>query len=162
MEYINQFGAQIVHIVSNVTGLASERAQVLCLIIVAYLIVLIALIIVQKQLRARLRTRLIDLTRLYDTLRYQVAKAQYASPNMKQAPGVSALLSEKNPDYLHHTDSIHEEIQKIEQEIGSKIISDEQRNQLLTQQKIYLRKRGVSKFFYWITCILTAFLYALA
>lgn len=71
--------ARIVHIVSNVTGLAPEQAQLLCWVVLGYIIGITILILWHKHLRRRLHTQTLALTGLYDRLWYLVAKTQQAS-----------------------------------------------------------------------------------
>ena len=63
---------------------------------------------------------------LYDTLRYQVAKAQYESREVEESKGIYSVIDADHKNYLTNAKAIKEEILSIEDQLGQEIISPDQ------------------------------------
>jgi hypothetical protein len=73
---------------------------------------------------------------LYDTIRYQISKAQYGNPAIQQNTGINNVLKSEHKNYLYHSKEINKEITTIEQQLGQQIITEEQRKTINKQIKI--------------------------
>lgn len=67
---------------------------------------------------------------LYDTIRYQIAKAQYNNPNNTDIKGIKIVMESEEKNYLKNTKAIKEEIFTIEKTLGQQIIQEDQRNNI--------------------------------
>ena len=72
---------------------------------------------------------------MYDTLRYQVAKAQYGNPAIQDSKGIKVVFESAHENYLTNTKAIKQEILSIEQKFGQQIISADQRIMISKQTK---------------------------
>ncbi|MDD3663386.1 MAG: hypothetical protein PHT84_06020 [Candidatus Pacebacteria bacterium] len=68
-------------------------------------------------------------------MRYQVSKAQYGNPAIQENAGINVVIKNEHKDYLHNTTAIKEEINKIEQQLGQQIVTEEQRKTINKQIK---------------------------
>jgi len=76
-----------------------------------------------------------NLVFLYDTIRYQIAKAQYGNPAAQDSKGIKIVMESEHENYLANAKAIKEEIASIEQKLGQKIVSDDQRAAIAKQTK---------------------------
>jgi hypothetical protein len=88
----------------------------------------------RKLLRKHKRTHE-NLVLSYDTIRYQVARAQYGNPAIQDSKGIKVVMESEHENYLANAKAIKEEIFSIEQKLGQKIISDDQWNAITKQTK---------------------------
>lgn len=58
-----------------------------------------------------------NLVLLYDTIRYQVARAQYGNPIIQDNKGINLVIQEDHKNYLKNATTIQEEILSIEQKL---------------------------------------------
>lgn len=102
-----------------------------------------------------------NLVILYDTIRYQVAKAQYNNPVIQDSKGIKVVIESEHENYLKNTKIIKEEIFAIEQKLGQQIITTDQRKLITKQSK---KKNNVTIFVQLIgrlTTVLTLGIYKL-
>jgi len=84
-----------------------------------------------------------NLVLLYDTLRYQVARAQYSNPIIQDNKGIKVVIESEYENYLVNAKVIGEEIASIEQKLGQQIITTDQRSLIKKQSK---KKNNVTIF----------------
>lgn len=101
------------------------------------------------------------LVQLYDTLRYQVANAQYTNPTIQDRKWVKVTIEADQKNYLDNAKAIKDEILSIEQTLGQTIVSEDQRKAINKQTK----KKHAAKIFVEIigrlTTLLTVGIYKL-
>lgn len=83
MEQLNIFRDRIIHIMANVSGRAEPQAEILLLIILGYIVLIILLMSIHRGFLKKQKKIHENLVLLYDTVRYQVAKAQYGNPSIQ-------------------------------------------------------------------------------
>lgn len=83
MEQLNIFRSKVVHIMANVSGRAEPEAEILLLIILGYIVLIVLLISIHRGLLKKQKKMHENLVFLYDTIRYQIAKAQYGNPSIQ-------------------------------------------------------------------------------
>jgi len=98
---------------------------------------------------------------LYDTLRYQIAKAQYENSSIQNKKGIKIVIEAKQKNYLTNEKTIKEEILSIEQILGHQIISDDQRKKIHKQTKKKTRIKRFLQFIGRFTTLITAGIYKL-
>jgi hypothetical protein len=69
----------------------------------------------------------------YDTLRYQLSKAQYENPNIQDSKGIKIVIDAEQKNYPAHKEAIKEEIHSIEEKLGKQIITEDQRKTITKQ-----------------------------
>lgn len=124
---LNTFRMKVVHIMANVSWKAEPQAEMILLIILGYVVVILLLMMLHRTLLRRHKRIHENIVLLYDTIRYQLAKAQYGNPNIQDSKGINVVIESKHKNYVVNIDEIHEEILSIEQKLGQKIISEDQR-----------------------------------
>lgn len=137
---LNTFRSKIVHIMANVSGWAEPEAEILLLIILGYIVLLLLLLFIHRRLIRKHKKTHENLVFLYDTIRYQIAKAQYENPAAQWIKGIKVVMESEHESYLPNAKEIREEIISIEQKLGQRIISDEQWNTIKRQTK---KKAGI-------------------
>jgi hypothetical protein len=96
-------------------------------------VVLILLIFIhRKLLKIKKRTHE-KLVLSYDTLRYQLSKAQYENQNIQDSKGIKIVIDAEQKSYLANKDAIKGEIHSIEQKLGKQIITEDQRKTITKQ-----------------------------
>lgn len=78
---------------------------------------LLLLTLIHRRLIKRHRRIHENLVLLYDTIRYQVAKAQYENPAIQDAKGIKIVIEANQKNYLTNAKAIKEEIVAIEQRL---------------------------------------------
>lgn len=133
VQNLNTFRGKIVHIMANVSGREEPKAQILLLIILGYIVVVLLLLFIHRKLIKRHKRIHENLILLYDTIRYQIAKAQQANPIIQDAKGIKVVIDADHKKYLVNIDAIHQEIRTIEQKLWQKIVADDQRATIMKQ-----------------------------
>lgn len=93
------------------------------------------LLFIHRRLIKRHRRMHENLVLAYDTIRYQLAKAQYANSSIQDAKGIKIVFESEHDNYLANAKAIKDEIASIEQRLGQKIVADDQRNMITKQTK---------------------------
>ena len=132
---LNTFRGKIVHIMANVSGMAEPQAEILLLAILWYIVVLLLLLFIHRKLIRKHRKIHGNLIFLYDTIRYQLAKAQSSNPAIQDAKGIKIVMESEHENYLANAKTIREEIVSIEQKLGQRIVSEDQRKTIYKQTK---------------------------
>jgi hypothetical protein len=161
VEQLGIFRDKIIHIMANISGRTEPKAEMILLIILGYIVVLLFLLFIHRKLIKRHKRIHEHSIFLYDTIRYQVAKAQYSNPSIQESKGIKVVMESEQENYLANTKAIREEIMNIEQHVGQKIIGDDQRDTISRQTK----KKNTAKAFMEIigrlTTLITAGVYKL-
>ena len=161
VDNLNIFRARIVHIMANVSGRAEPQAEILLLVIIWYLVLLRLLLFIHRKLIKKHKRIHEQLVALYDTIRYQVAKAQYTNPAIQDAKGIKIVMETEHKNYLSNAKAIKEEILSLEQRLGQKIISEEQWNIINKQIKKKRWAKTIMEIIGRLTTIITAGIYKL-
>ncbi|MFA6255940.1 MAG: hypothetical protein WC606_02030 [Candidatus Absconditabacterales bacterium] len=135
LNQLNNFRANIVHIMANVSGRAEPEAEILLLVILGYIVLILLLLFIHRKLLRKQRRIHENLVVLYDTIRYQVARAQYGNPTIQDIKGITVVIQADHKNYVANAKAIKEEIVSIEQKFGQQIISADQRNAINKQAK---------------------------
>ncbi|MEI7919457.1 MAG: hypothetical protein WCH65_04600 [bacterium] len=141
LDQISLSRKRIIHIVANVSGQTETHAELRTISIAGYVIVLICLLSIHKKLIKKQTIYKQKIVELYDTIRYQVAKTQYATPSIQATPGIKTIMDAEHKTYEANTQAIQQEIKTMEQLAGSTIITEDQR---VTIEKQISRKRRFS------------------
>lgn len=152
---------KIVHIMANVSGRAEPQAEILLLVIIWYLVVLRLLLFIHRKLIKKHKRIHEQLIALYDTIRYQVAKAQYSNPTIQDAKGIKVVMESEHKNYLANAKAIREEIVSIEQRLGQRIVSDDQWNTIHKQTKKKAGAKTGMEIIGRLTTLITAGVYKL-
>ena len=134
-------GIRILHIFVNITGLSPELAEIVLLVILGYIVLILLLISIHRKLLKKQKKIQENLVLLYDTIRYQVAKAQYGNPTIQDTKGVNVAIEAEHKNYPANHEAIKQEILSIEQKFGQQIISTDQWNIISKQTK---KKKSVN------------------
>ena len=156
---LDSFRAKIVHIMANVSGRAEPEAEIVLLVILWYIVCILLLMFIHRKLLKRQKKIHENLVSLYDTIRYQVAKAQYSNPVIQDSKWIKVVIESEHESYLKNAKIIKEEILSIEQKLGQQIITTDQRNIITKQSK---KKNTVTMFVQLIgrlTTVLTVGIY---
>ena len=89
---------------------------------------------------------------LYDTIRYQVARAQYSNPAIQENKWINIIIEADHKNYPAHAAAIKEELLSIEQKLGQQIISADQ---WITLQKQTKKKNRLNRGIQFIGRIIT-------
>ena len=100
-----------------------------------YIVLLLLLLFIHSKLLKIQRKTHENVVILYDTLRYQVAKAQYESREVEESKGIQSVIDTEHKNYLSNAKAIKEEILAIEDQLGQEIISSNQRKTIDEQTK---------------------------
>ena len=156
---LDSFRAKIVHIMANVSGRTEPEAEILLLVIIWYIVCILLLMFIHRKLLKKQKKIHENLVSLYDTIRYQVAKAQYSNPTIQNSKWIKVVIESEHESYLKNAKVIKEEILSIEQKLWQQIITTDQRNIITKQMK---KKNGVTTFVQLIgrlTTVLTVGIY---
>ena len=80
------------------------------------MLVLLLMLIHRRLLRKSKKTQE-NLVLLYDTIRYQVARAQYGNPSIQDSKGIRVVFESEHENYSANAKAIKEEILSIEQKL---------------------------------------------
>jgi len=146
---------------ANVSGRAEPEAEILLLIILGYIVLIVLLISIHRGLLKKQKKMHENLVFLYDTIRYQIAKAQYGNPSIQDGKWIKVVMESGHKNYPTNIDVIHQEVNSIEQKLGQQITSTDQRTTIIKQTQ---RKKIVTIFVQLIgrlTTLLTIGIYKL-
>lgn len=118
---------KVLHIIANISWLTEANAEIRTLSILGYIVALILLCVFHKKLINIQTTYKQKIVELYDTIRYQVAKTQYATPSIQATPGIKIIMNAEHKTYEANTQAIQQEIKTMEQLSGTTIITEDQR-----------------------------------
>jgi len=135
VEQLNIFRGKIIHIMANVSGRTEPKAEILLLVILWYIVLIFLLLFIHRRILRKHKKIHENLVFLYDTIRYQVAKAQYGNPAAQDSKWIKVVMESEHESYLANAKAIKEEIISIEQKLGQKIISDDQRKVIAKETK---------------------------
>lgn len=155
------FRGKIIHIMTNISWRTEAKAEIITVAILWYIVLLLVLLYIHRKLLKRQKKLHEHLVLLYDTIRYQVAKAQYSNPAIQDNKGIKIVIESEHENYPANAKAIKEEILSIEQKLWQQIISTEQRKVINKQTK---KKHNVSIFVQLIgrcTTLITAGFYKL-
>ncbi|MEI7557348.1 MAG: hypothetical protein WCJ45_00370 [bacterium] len=76
-----------------------------------------------------------SLVMLYDTIRYQLAKEQYANPAFQNIKGIASIIESDHKQYTAHAKAIQDEITAREDKEGHEIVKVEIRNMIEKKSK---------------------------
>ncbi|MFA7298854.1 MAG: hypothetical protein WC010_04390 [Candidatus Absconditabacterales bacterium] len=158
---LNSFRVKIVHIMANVSGRAEPEAEILLLVILGYIVFILLLMFIHRKLLRKQKNIHENLVLLYDTIWYQVARAQYGNPIIQDNKGIKVVIEADHENYLTQAKAIREEILSLEQKFGQQIITTDQRNIIVKETK---KKNNVTIFVQLIgrlTTLLTVGIYKL-
>lgn len=128
---------------SNVSGRENAQAEILLLAILWYIVLLVLLMGIHRKLLKKHKRTHENIVALYDTIRYQVARAQYGNEAIQNNKWIDAILTSDHKNYLANATTIQQEILDIEQKLGQQIITDDQRKTINKQTK---KKHSVNIF----------------
>lgn len=140
---LENFRASIVHIMANISGRENTQAEILLLIILWYIVVFFLLIGIHRKLLRKHKKIHENIVTLYDTIRYQVAKAQYGNEAIQNSNGIKSIITSDHKNYLTNAATIKQELLTIEQTLGQQIITQDQRKIINKQTK---KKHSVNIF----------------
>ena len=140
---LENFRANIVHIMTNITWRESNESEIVLLAILWYIVILLLLIRIHRKLLRKHKKIHENIVALYDTIRYQVARAQYGNETIQANKWIDIILTSDHKNYLANAKTIKQEIIDIEQKLGQQIITDNQRKIITKQSK---KKHWVSTF----------------
>jgi hypothetical protein len=156
---LDSFRVKIVHIMANVSGRAEPDAEILLLAILWYVVFIIIIMYIHSKLLKRQKKIHKNLVLLYDTMWYQVARAQYGNPAIQESKWIKVVIDADHKNYITNAKTIREEILSIEQKLGQQIVTTEQWNIINKQTK---KKNNVTVFVQLIgrlTTVLTVGIY---
>jgi len=133
VEQLNIFWGSITQSIVSMTGRTEIEIKFRLMIILGYLVVLILLMVIHRRLLKIEKRTHEKLVLSYDTLRYQVAKAQYENPSIQDTKGIKIVIDAEQKNYPANKDAIKEEIQSIEQKLGKQIVAENQRTTITRQ-----------------------------
>lgn len=84
VEQLNISRNNVVHIMANISGREESQAEILLLLILGYIVLLSLLLLIHSKLLKKQKAIHENLVLAYDTIRYQLAKAQYGMPTMQE------------------------------------------------------------------------------
>lgn len=161
VEQLGIFRGKIVHIMANISGWTESKAEILLLVILWYIVLVFLLLLIHRRILRKHKKINENLVFLYDAIRYQVAKVQYGNPAAQDSKWIKVVMESEHESYLANAKTIREEIFSIEQKLGQKIVSDDQRKAIAKQTK----KKSWAKTFMEIigrfTTLITAGVYKL-
>ena len=159
VDQLDSFRVKIVHIMANISGRAEPEAEIVLLVILWYIIFILLLMYIHRKLLRKQKKIHQNLVLLYDTIRYQVARAQYGNPAIQESKWIKVVLESDHKNYLTQAKTIKEEILSLEQKLGQQIISTDQRNVITKQAK---KKNTITIFVQligWLITLLTVGIY---
>ena len=148
-----------IHIIANVSGQTEANAETWTLIILGYIVLLLLLMFIHSKLLKRQKKTHENVVILYDTCRYQVAKAQYESREVQDTKGINSVIDADHKNYLTNAKAIKQEILSIEDQLGQEIISPDQRKTIEKQTKNKNRLTISVQSIWWIITVFTIGIY---
>jgi len=158
---LNIFRWKVVHIMANVSWRAEPEAELLLLVILWYIVLILLLMFIHRKLLRKHKKTHENLVLLYDTIRYQVARAQYGNPASQESKWIKVVMESEHENYLANVAAIKNEILSIEQNLGQQIISADQRTMINKQTKKKKTLMFFVQFIWRLTTLLTAGIYKL-
>ena len=140
---LENFRASIVHIMANISGRENSQAEILLLVILWYIVLLVLLMGIHRKLLKKHKKIHENIVILYDTIRYQVARAQYGNEAIQANKWIDTILTSDHKNYLANATTIKQEILDIEQKLGQHIVTNDQRKVIKKQSK---KKHSVNTF----------------
>ena len=135
VEQLHIYRWNTIHIIANVSWQTAANAETRTLIILGYVVLLLLLLFIHSKLLKIQRKTHENVVILYDTVRYQVAKAQYESREVEESKGIQSVIDTEHKNYLSNAKAIKEEILAIEDQLGQEIIPSNQRKTIDEQTK---------------------------
>jgi hypothetical protein len=89
--------------------------------------VVVSIIIIHRVLVKKQKNIHEQLVTSYDTIRYQIAKAQYENQSIQDKKGIHIIMEADRKNYPANALAIKKEILSIEQKLGKQIISTNER-----------------------------------
>ena len=148
-----------IHIIANVSWQTAANAETWTLVILGYIVLLLLLLFIHSKLLKKQKRIHENVVILYDTLRYQVAKAQYESREVEENKGIHSVIDTEHKNYLSNAKAIKEEVLSIEDQLGQEIISSDQRKTIDEQTKKKNRLTVCVQTIGRITTVLTVGIY---
>ncbi len=135
MEKLSLFREKIVHIMANVSGRAKPDAEIVLLAILWYIVIIVLFVIIHRRILRKHKRLHENIVLLYDTIRYQIAKTQAKNPSIQNNTWIKIVMDSAHQNYLAKAQEIQEEITDMEQKLGEKIITADQRTSIKKQSK---------------------------
>jgi len=135
VEGLNSFRWTSVHMIANTGGRTEPQTATWIVIMLWYGGVLILLIYIHRKILQKQKKIHEHLVFLYDTIRYQVAKAQYGTNTIPEGKGIKIAMEADHKNYPANAATIKQEIVDIQQKIEQEIVSNEQRTIITKQSK---------------------------
>lgn len=161
MEKLQLLWDKILHILVNSSWWSKAASEIILLSILGYIVLLLLLLFIHRKIIKKHKKIHKNIVFLYDSMRYQVSKAQYGNPGIQENAGINIVIKNEHKDYLHNTITIKEEISKIEQQIGQQIVTEEQRKNINKQIKKKKWTYTIMQIIGRITTSITAGIYKL-
>lgn len=161
LENLNIFRGWIVHMMANASWRAEPQAEIVLVVSTWYIVVIFLLMFIHSKLLSKQKHVHENLVLLYDTIRYQVARAQYGNPIIQDNKGINLVIQEDHKNYLKNATTIQEEILSIEQKLWQQIITTNQREIIKQETNKKNRLTILVKIIGRITTILTVGIYRL-
>jgi hypothetical protein len=148
-----------VHIMANVSWRGETEAELLLLAILWYIVFILLLMAIHRKLLKKHKRIHEHVVALYDTVRYQVAKAQYGNPAIQESKWINIIIEADHKNYPAHAAAIKEELLSIEQKLWQQIISTDQWTTIQKQTKKKNRLNIWIQLIGRITTVLTVGIY---
>lgn len=161
METLQLFWWKILHIIVNLSWWSKGQSEIIVLSILWYIVFLFLLLFIHRKIIKKHKKVHENIIFLYDSIRYQVSKAQYGNSAIQQSSGIDIIIKNKHKNYLQHSKEIQEEIDKIEQQLGEKIGTENQQKTINKQIKIKKWTHTAMQIIGRITTVITAGIYKL-
>ncbi len=158
---LNTFRTKVVHIMANVSWRTEPKAEMLLLVIMWYIVLIVGMFFIHRRLIRNYKKIHENLIFLYDTIRYQVAKAQYRNPIAQSSKWIQVVMKSEHESYLANAKAIKEEIISIEQKLWQKIVADDQRKTIAKQTKRKWWAKAFMEIIGRFTTLITAGIYKL-
>lgn len=132
---LENFRTNIVHMVTNITWRESGKAEIVLLIVIWYAVIFFLLIRIHRKLLKKHKKIYENIVALYDTIRYQVARAQYGNEAIQTSKWIDTIIHSDHKNYLANAAGIKQTLLDIEQKFGQQIITADQWKTIAKQTK---------------------------
>jgi len=160
IEQLNIFRWNSVHSIASTHGWAEQQVELWLLLILGYIVIVLLLMFIHSKLIRRQKKTHENLVILYDTIRYQLARAQYENSSI-EGDWIQIVMDAEHKNYVANAAIIKQEIVSIEKRSGQAIVTDKQRKTIHQQTKKKNRLTIVVNYIGRILTFLTIGIYKL-
>ena len=127
----------LIHSIATKSGRWEGQSEAIIVAILGYIVAISLLTWIHRKVLRKNKKIHENIVLVYDTIRYQLAKAQYSNPIIQDSKRIRIITETEHKNYLANQREIKEKIIFIEQSLWQEIVGADQRTKIdkLIQKK---------------------------